>query len=160
MAACAHMPREPIPTVAQVDLPRFMGKWYVIASIPTFLEKDAYNAVESYSLNSDGTIATTFTFRRGALDGPVKVMKPRGWVRDSTHSVWAMQFIWPFKAQYLIAYLDNDYSETIIARNSRDYVWIMARAPTIGESEYGRLVARVSNLGYDASKLRRVPQRQ
>jgi apolipoprotein D and lipocalin family protein len=136
-----------------------MGDWYVIASIPTFLEKEAYGAVESYKLNADGTIATTFTFHKGSLDGPVKTMKPRGFVRDSTNAVWGMQFVWPVKAEYLIAYVSQGYTETIIARTARDYVWIMARTPTLPASEYQRLVDKVAALGYDTSKLRVVPQR-
>lgn len=61
----AAMP--PLETVDQVDLQRFMGDWYVIANIPTFVEKGAHNAVESYSLDEDGSIATTFTFRKGGF---------------------------------------------------------------------------------------------
>ena len=69
-----------------------------------------------------------------------------------------MQFLWPIKAEYLIAYLDSAYSETIIARNVRDYVWIMARNPRLSEADYQRLVSRVAALGYDTTQLRRVPQ--
>ncbi|MEP6885589.1 MAG: lipocalin family protein [Gammaproteobacteria bacterium] len=152
------MSKVPIATVADVDLPRFMGDWYVIAAIPTFLEKHAYNAIESYRLESDGSIATTFTFRKGSLQGPLKTMKPHGWVRDSSNAVWGMQFIWPIKAEYLIAYLNDEYTETIIARSARDYVWIMARTPTLTAVEYQRLVAMVEKLGYDPAKLRQVPQ--
>ena len=160
LSACASMPKEPIKTVATVDLPRFMGPWYVIASIPTFLEKGAHNAVESYALDADGTIATTFTFHKDAFDGPVKTMKPRGFVVDTASKArWGMQFLWPFKAEYLIAYLDEGYTETIIARNSRDYVWIMARKPDMAEAEYQRLLALVGAMGYDTTKVLRVPQR-
>jgi apolipoprotein D and lipocalin family protein len=149
----------PIATAPHVDLARFMGPWYVIASIPSFLEKDAYNAVESYSLNGDGTIATTFTFHKGAFDGKLKTMRPHGFVVDHhSNATWDMQFLWPFKAQYLIAYLDDAYTQTIIARNARDYVWIMARKPTLEPAVYQSLVDRVGRLGYDTAKLRRVPQ--
>jgi apolipoprotein D and lipocalin family protein len=157
--ACAAMPKDPIAPVAHVDLDRFMGPWYVIASIPTFLEKDAYDAVESYALNPDGTIATTFTFRKGGFDGPTKTMKPHGFVLDkASNARWGMQFIWPIKAQYLIAYLDDAYTETIIARDARDYVWIMARTPSLNPADYDRLRTRVGTMGYDISKLRLVPQ--
>ena len=71
----------PLPTVPRVDLQRFMGPWYVIASIPTFIEKGAHNAVESYRLDADGTIATTFTFRAGSFDGEAKRYTPRGFCR-------------------------------------------------------------------------------
>ena len=64
------MARPPVPTVAKVDLERYMGEWYVIANIPTSYEKGAYNALESYRLNPDGTMATTFTCRTGGFDGP------------------------------------------------------------------------------------------
>ena len=158
ISAAGHA-EERMPTVPHVDLPRFMGDWYVIASIPTRLEKRAYNAVESYRLRPDGTIATTFTYRKGSFDGPVKTMRPRGWVRDSSNAVWGMQFIWPIKAEYLIAYLDENYTQTVIARTARDYVWIMARTPAISEPDYQRLLAEVERLGYSAAKLRRVPQR-
>jgi apolipoprotein D and lipocalin family protein len=160
LASCASMPKEPISTVPHVDLQRFMGAWYVIASVPTFLEKGAYNAVESYRLDPDGTIATTFTFHKGAFDGPVKTMKPRGFVTDTnSNATWGMQFLWPIKAEYLIAYLDDGYTQTIIARNARDYVWIMARKPEIADADYRKLVDAVAKLGYDTTKLVRVPQR-
>jgi apolipoprotein D and lipocalin family protein len=71
LGGCAAKGPE-MKTVEHVDIDRFMGPWYVIANIPTFLEKEAYNAVEIYSLNDDGTIATNFTFRKGGFDGKAK----------------------------------------------------------------------------------------
>jgi apolipoprotein D and lipocalin family protein len=159
LSGCASPSRPPIPTVSRVDLPRFMGDWYVIAHIPTFIEREAFNAVESYALAADGTIETTFTFRKGAPDGPAKRYTPKGFVRDrENNSTWGMQFIWPIKAEYLIASLDAGYTQTIIARNARDYVWIMARTPQISETDYTRHVEQLRAWGYDVSKLRRVPQ--
>jgi apolipoprotein D and lipocalin family protein len=150
----------PLKTVCMFDIPRFMGDWYVIANIPTWIEKDAYNAVESYRLDADGTIATTFTFRKGAFDGPLKTYKPRGFIVDtSSNAVWGMRFIWPIKAEYLITYLNENYSQTVIGRNKRDYVWIMARTPAIPEEDYARLVAELAAQGYDTSLLQKVPQR-
>jgi apolipoprotein D and lipocalin family protein len=99
LGACQSTPQAPLATVPKVDLPRYMGDWYVIASIPTFIEKGAHNAIESYRLDSDGTIAVTFTFRDGAFDGKPKKYSPRGFVRDTnTNALWGMQFIWPIKA--------------------------------------------------------------
>ena len=71
LGGCAAKGPE-IKTVDYVDIDRFMGAWYVIANIPTFLEKEAYKAVETYSLNDDGTIATKFTFRKSGFDGKAK----------------------------------------------------------------------------------------
>jgi apolipoprotein D and lipocalin family protein len=158
-AGCAAR-RPPIVTVPHVDLPRFMGDWYVIANIPTFVEKDAYNAVESYRLDADGTIATTFTFRQGGFDGALKRYQPRGFVFDErSNAVWGMQFVWPFKGDFRIVYLDADYTQTVIGREKRDYVWIMARQPTMPEADFQRLVDLLGREGYDTTKIQRVPQR-
>jgi len=159
LAGCSSVPLPPVPTVAHVDLERFMGDWYVIACIPTWIEREAWNAVESYRLDPDGTIATTFTFRRGGFDGPEKRYTPRGFVLDrDSNAVWGMRFVWPIKADYRIAWLSEDYGQTVIAREERDYVWIMARTPVLDESDYASLVRFVASMGYDVAKLRKVPQ--
>ena len=158
LSACATNQLAPIATVSRVDLPKFMGSWYVIAAIPTAIETESYNAVESYQLDKDGSIATTFTYNKGSLDGKLKTYHPRGFViENSGNALWGMQFIWPIKAEYRIVYLNEDYTQTIIARNARDYVWIMARTPTITDAEYEKLAKLVAQYGYDLSKLRKVP---
>lgn len=150
---------ESLKTVDYVDLERFMGDWYVIANIPTYLEKDAYNPVESYSLNKDGTIATTFVFRKGRFDGPRKEYHPKGFVKDpSSNAVWGMQFVWPIKADYRIVYLADDYSVTIIGRNKRDFVWLMARTPDMSEADLSKYYALIESMGYDIGKVQKAPQ--
>lgn len=157
LVGCQSMP--PIQTVTKVDLERFMGDWYVIANIPTFLEKNAFNAVESYRLADDGTVQTTFTFNKGSRDGPLKRYTPRGYVRDDpSNAVWDMQFIWPFKAEYRIVYLTSDYAITVVGRTKRDYVWIMARKPTIPEDTYQDILQFLKQQGYDIGQVQKVPQ--
>jgi len=159
VAGCASKGPE-MNTVEYVDLKRFMGDWYVIANIPTFLEKGAHNAVESYELDDDGSIATTFKFRADSFDGKQKEYNPRGFVRDTdSNATWGMRFVWPFKSDYRIVYLADDYSQTIIGRQKRDFVWIMARTPSISDSDYDRLLDFVETLGYDPTLVERVPQR-
>ena len=149
----------PIEPVDYVDLQKFMGDWYVIANIPTFIERDAHNAIESYAMNDEGHIETTFSFYKGGFDGEKKVYTPTGYVKeDKSNAVWGMQFIWPFKADYRIVYLNEDYSVTIIGRNKRDYVWIMARQPQISDALYDDLLALLEAEGYDTSEIQKVPQ--
>ena len=157
LGACAtHKPT--IPPVASVDLPRFMGDWYVIAHIPSRPERDAYDAVESYRLDADGRIRTTYTQRKGSFTAPVETMEPVGTVVEGTNNaVWGMQFVWPIKAEYVIVDLAPDYSRTIIGRSKRDYVWLMARTPQLPEPELQAAIVRIKALGYDTSKLRMVP---
>ena len=149
----------PLTTERNVDLQRFMGDWYVVANIPTTIERGAHNAVESYRLDSDGSIPTTFTFRDGAFDGKVKRYCPRGFVRDDpSNAVWGMQFVWPIKADYRIVYVSPDYQHTIVGREKRDNVWVMARTPQISEADLQALRDRVAKEGYDMTQYVLVPQ--
>jgi apolipoprotein D and lipocalin family protein len=158
-SATANADPEPIKPVDRVDLDRFMGDWYVIASIPTWFEKGAYNAVETYTMQADGHVATSFRFRDGSYDSRVKTIHSTGFVNEhSGNAVWGVQIFWPIKAQYIVAYLNDDYSQTIVARDARDYIWIMARTPTIPQSEYQSLLDRVNAMGYPLWKIRKVPQ--
>ncbi|WP_288254916.1 lipocalin family protein [uncultured Hydrogenophaga sp.] len=167
LAACANRgsvtpeSRAPvIPTAGQIDLSRFMGDWYVIAHVPTWPERAAFNAVESYSLREDGRIATRFRYRHGGFNAPVNTMHPVGTVRPGTgNAVWDMQFLWPFQAEYVIAELSADGQRTIVARSDRDYAWLMARTPQISDQAYQEAMASLRALGYDMDKVRRVPQR-
>ncbi len=158
LSGCASS-QPPIRTESSVDLSRFMGDWYVIANIPTFIEKGAHNAIESYEMNDDGTIATTFRFRKDSFDGDIKTYHPTGFVEDDgSNAIWGMQFIWPIKADYRIVYLNEEYTQTIVGRQQRDYVWIMARTPSIPEKDYSELLQLLETEGYDISTIQKVPQ--
>jgi apolipoprotein D and lipocalin family protein len=158
VSGCIEGGGEPMDTVPYVDLKRFMGDWYVVANIPTVLEKDAYNPLERYKLNPDGTIATTFTFNKGGFDGPLKTFHPKGFVLNKeTNAHWGMQFLWPIKGDFRIIYLDDDYQTTVIGRSKRDYVWVMKRTPELTNAEFEEMKAFIESVGYDASKLQRPP---
>ena len=148
----------PMKTVDQVDLDKFMGDWYVIASIPTMFEKNIANAIERYDRIGPRKIQTTFTYFK-QNDPERHQMNPVGYVKDDpSNALWGMQFIWPIKADYRIIYLDDDYQTTIIGREKRDYVWIMARQPAIPEPLYDDLVKFIESVGYDTTELKKVPQ--
>ena len=158
LASCTH--QSPMPTVGYVDIDRFMGDWYVVANIPTYLEKGAHNAIESYRRNSDGSIATTFSFLEDGFDGKRKEYQPTGYIEDTTtNATWGMRFVWPFKADYRIVYLNDDYTKTVIGRSARDYVWVMARSPQLSAGEYSEIKQFITRIGYDPSKLELVPQK-
>ena len=162
LAGCAAAPPDglqPVALVPHVDLQRYMGDWYVIASIPTIFEREAFNAKESYRLDTDGSIPTHFSFNKGAADGTPKHYDSRAFVQDGTNNaVWGEQYIWPIKADYRISWLSPDYSEVVVTRQKRDNVWIMARTPTIPDADLARMTEFVRGQGYDVAKLRRVPQ--
>ena len=146
-------------TVTYVDIERFMGDWYVIANIPTFIEKGATNAIESYKLGSNGVIETTFTFFKDSPNGEKKTYRPTGFIKDiETNAEWRMQFLWPFKMPFLIIDLDEEYTYTVIGIPSRKYVWIMARDSGMNDKLYDGILSRLSEIGYDVSLIQKVPQ--
>ena len=158
LGACSVMPPADFPRENYVDVDRYMGDWYVIAHIPPGKSANGYNNIETYSRGQENKINTVFTFREGSFTGEEKKMEPTGMVLDESGSAWAMQFFWPLKMEFTIHYVSDNYDSTIVARSARDYVWIMAREPEMAPAKYQQLVDRVAKLGYDMSKLRKVPQ--
>lgn len=155
------MPKEiETQVVPKVEISRFMGDWYVIASIPTPFEKGVYNGLESYQWNEEKKrIDISFTYRKGAFDGPKKEITQKGWVEDLVGKAhWKVQPLWPFKLDYLVIDLAEDYSWTTVGVPDKSYVWIMARAPQMKEEEFAKAKERIQKLGYNLEKLKRVPQ--
>ena len=138
--------------VPYVDINEFMGTWYVIASIPTFLEKGALNPTEKYSLNDDGTVETSSPTSHPAMVS--KKLHSKAFIqKDTGNAIWGMQFVWPIKADYRIVFLSSDSRIVIVGRNKRDFLWIMSRDQQIPESQLENLIKFSSDLGYDKAKI-------
>ena len=159
MTGCA-LNDAPLPTAENVNIDRFMGRWYVHGYTPIIVDKDAHNAIEHYRLDADKKIQTTYQFRDGGVDAEIKTLTPVGWVDEEVDSnaEWRMQFIWPFTADYIILHLDADYSETIIAHPSRKYAWIMLRSDVVSDADYDRLLSKLNAVGYDTNLMQKLPQ--
>ena len=143
-------------TVASVDLERFMGPWYVHGHTPLVLDDNSSNQIESYEMNEDGSIATTFSFKRAGRDW---TLTPKATVADTeSNAHWKMQFVWPFRSDYLIVRLADDYSSTVISVPSKNLIWILTRNATLADEQYDAIVADLEADGYPVAKLRRVPQ--
>ena len=150
---------EALKTVEYVDIERFMGDWYVISNIPTFIEKRATNALESYRLNNKREIETTFTFHEDSPKGDKKIYKPKGFIKNNkTNAEWRMQFLWPFKMPYLIIDLDKNYNYTVIGVPNRKYVWIMSRKPSLDSKTYNIIIDKLKQVGYDIKQIKKVTQ--
>lgn len=161
LSACSSQAKlPPLRTVPYVDLPKYMGAWYVIGTIPWFVEKNNVGTMDIYELRPDGKIATTYVYHKKSLDAPRKEMKLVGTVKNkTTNSEWAMQFLWPFQAPFLIIGLSEDYQTTIVGHPSRNLIWIMSRKPTMSEKDYDRALSDAAKQGYDTSRIVKVPQR-
>ena len=153
----------PVPLVSSVDIPRYMGDWYVVAHIPTWLDTKAHNSLENYRLLPDGRIAVMYTNRQGSFEGREKRLAPTGHVvPGSNGALWDMQFTWLQNlccmGEYRIGHLEPDYSVAIIARSKLDYAWLFSRSPQMSDEALARYAAMLKGWGYDTSKLLRVPQ--
>ncbi|MDQ8202482.1 lipocalin family protein [Pelagicoccus sp. SDUM812003] len=159
LAACntgsVKMPNQEL--AASVDLNRFMGTWYVHGYTPTFLDRNAYGATETYELNESGKIETTYRFRKGGPDGKLKTMTPTGWVHDEkTNAEWRMRFFGLFTSPYYILYVSPDYGETVIGHPGKEMAWIMTRSSQISDTKYQTLRMELARRDYDLSELTRV----
>ncbi len=155
------MSKPPMQTVSRVDLPRYMGDWYVIGEIPYFAEKDCFDSIESYALRPDGDIDNWFTCRKKSFDAPMqRLVNARAHVVDrATNATWRVRFFKVFSVKYLILDLDPDYQWVMVGHPSRRYGWIMARSKALPDSTYAAILQRTRNQGYDPEKFSKVPQR-
>jgi apolipoprotein D and lipocalin family protein len=149
----------PLRTVSRVDLPRYMGDWYVIANIPYFAEAGCVASVETYALRPDGRIDNWFTYRKGSFIAPVKQMRALAWVHNpQTQAEWRVRFFGFIKASYLVLELDSGYRWAVVGHPSRRYGWVLARSKTLPERQYRQILRRLSDQGYDPARFVKVPQ--
>ena len=161
LSSCSTTPsKPPLKTVAHIDLPRFMGDWYVFANIPYAMEKGKVGTFDRYALRPDGRIQNSFLFRRGSLNAPLEEWKGVAWVHDKkSNAEWRVQFIWPLRVPFLVIDLDPQYQWAVIGYPSRKLAWVLTRKTTLDEATYREILKRMEAQGYDASLLKKVPQR-
>ncbi len=154
--------KDPLRPVSHVDLPRYVGDWYVIANIPYFAEKNCFDSVESYALRTDGKIDNWFTCRKGSFDAPMerKATAVASVDDKSSNAVWTVKFFKIIPVKYLILDLDPNYQWVMVGHPSRRYGWIMARTKTLSDVIYRQILEDAAGQGYDPAKFQRVPQRQ
>jgi apolipoprotein D and lipocalin family protein len=158
LACAAHRP--PVRTVEHVELPRYMGDWYVIAEIPNLAEKHCVDSVESYAVRADGKIENWFSCRKTAFDAPMKrVTSATISIADtSTNASWHLRFFKLITVDYVILDLDPNYQWVMVGHPSRRWGWILARSTTLPDPLYQSILARTQSQEYDPAKFVKVPQ--
>ncbi len=158
-AGCAASPA-PLATVASVDLERYAGRWYEIASFPQRFQRGCVATTATYSLRGDGRIRVQNECRDESFDGELRRIEGVAWVAkpESGNAKLQVQFFWPFRGDYWIIELDRDYRVAVVGNPSREYLWILSRTPTLDETLYRELLSRVEAQGFDTSRLQRTPQ--
>lgn len=154
------MKKEPLRTVAHVDLPKYMGDWRVIANIPYFAERGCVDSVESYALLPDGKIDNWFTFRKKSFGAPQGKVTAKAVVTNTqTNAEWTVKFFGGLiRAKYLVLDLDPNYQWVVVGHPSRNYGWIMARSKTLPDATYAAILKRLADQGYDPARFQKVPQ--
>ncbi len=153
-SACSMMGPEkpPLTTAANVDISRYMGPWHIVASIPFDFEKGAHNAVETYTTNPDGSIATVFQFRRDQFNGELVTYVTKAKVEEgSGNAVWRVRTIWPFTGEYRISWLSQDLSVAIVT-NKHNHVWVLSRTGQPGEAILESCRRRIAAMGFDMNR--------
>lgn len=149
----------PLETVPHVDLNRYLGKWYEIASFPQWFQKGCVATSATYILREDGDINVLNECRKGALDGDFKRAKGKAWIVDrQTNARLKVRFFWPFSGDYWIIDLADDYQYAVVGHPNRRYLWILSRTPRMDPSVYDGILERLKKQQYDVSRLHRTLQ--
>ena len=150
---------EPLRPVSEVDLQRYMGEWYVIANIPYYFERGNVGARAIYRMRDDGRMDDIYRYYPGDFEAEEREMSGVAWVVDDTsNAVWQVRFIWPFKVDYYILYLDEDYQHVAVGHPDKDLAWVMAREPRMETADYDRVLLALWQQGFDTQHLRKIPQ--
>ena len=149
----------PLETVAHVDLSRYLGTWYEIASFPQSFQRGCTATTAAYTVRPDGDIDVLNRCRLGSIDGKEKTALGRARVVDrSTNARLEVSFFRPFWGDYWIIDLADDYSYSVVGHPGRDYLWILSRTPTMAEATFQAIVARLEAQGYETARLKRTVQ--
>lgn len=160
LGGCATVsPLPALKTVAQVDIQRYLGTWYEIATIPAWFEKDLVAVTATYSLRPDGNLRVVNQGRKLTLDGPLQRAEGRAWIADGQDAsrLKVSFFLW-FAGNYWIIELDPDYRYVVVGDPTREYLWILARTPRIDDALYQDLLRRIAAHGYDLTRIKKAVQ--
>jgi apolipoprotein D and lipocalin family protein len=145
-----------LETVTYVDLDKYAGVWYEISAFPIRPEKGCCCVTAAYTPTDKGYVKV---LNRCVRDGKETSIEGKAFVKDEkTNAKLAVQFFWPFRGKYWIIELDEDYQYAVVGHPNRDYLWILGRTPKMDAGLYGELVERIKAKGFDASRLRMMPQ--
>ena len=149
----------PLDAVPQVELERYLGTWYEIASYPQRFQEGCAGTTATYTLRSDGEIDVLNKCRKGDLDGPEDVAEGRARVVDrDTNAKLEVSFFGPFWGDYWIIDLGPNYEYAVVGHPSRDYLWILSRTPTLEQNTYDNILNRLEDKGYPLEPLQKTQQ--
>jgi apolipoprotein D and lipocalin family protein len=145
---------QPLQTVPYVDLNRYAGVWYEIASYPQRFQKGCTHTTAEYSLSDKGYLIVENLCKKDSLNGRDSYIKGKAFVEpNSGNSKLKVQFFWPFTGKYWIIDLADDYSYAVVSHPNRKYLWILSRTPRMNEEVYGKILKKLNEMDFDTTKL-------
>lgn len=143
----------PLDIVPHLDLKRYVGRWYEIASFPQRFQKGCIDSRADYRFRDDGDIEVLNSCLK---DGKIDTAKGKAWVVDrTTNAKLKVSFFWPFRGDYWIIELGKDYEYAVVSAPSMKYLWVLAREPKMDEAQYEAIIGRLKERGFDISRLQR-----
>ena len=144
-----------IAAVQNFEPDRYMGTWYEIARLPQYFERDLDEVKAQYTLNDDGTVKVVNSGMKNgkpkSITGKAKFKNPDA--KPQTGEL-LVSFFWPFYSDYRIIELAPDYnSYAVVTAGSRDYLWVLARKPTMEKTQLDGILNRMSAHGFDLGEL-------
>jgi apolipoprotein D and lipocalin family protein len=148
-----------LETVPHVDLDRYIGTWFEIASFPQSFQRSCTATTANYTIRPDGDIEVLNRCRKGSLDGKEDSAKGRARIVDrTTNAKLEVSFFRPFWGDYWIIDLGSNYEYAVVGHPSRDYLWILSRTPSMDASVYQAILAKLKAQGYEVERLNRTQQ--
>jgi len=143
-----------IQTVPQVDLTRYAGKWYEIASYPQRFQKGCTCTTAEYTPTDKGFLVVENRCNKDSVNGKPSYIKGKVFAdENSGNAKLKVQFLWPFKGKYWIIDLADDYSYAVVSHPNKKYLWILSRTPKMNDLSYNQITNRLVEKGFDLSKL-------
>ncbi|WP_316813183.1 lipocalin family protein [Pedobacter heparinus] len=139
--------------VQRVDIMAYAGKWYPLYSIPTFMDKHWRETVETYVIHPDGYYAVFTTYKVIGQEKRKYIRSKLFVVRGTNNAIFKAQFVWPFKEDYWVIELADDYSYVVVGHPKYKYLFIMSRKPEMGQDLLREIIDRCDKKGYATSKL-------
>ncbi len=154
-----HNQAQTLQTVPQVDLTKYAGKWYEIASYPQRFQKGCHCTTAEYTLSDKGYVIVENRCNKDSVNGKESYIKGKAFVEaGSGNAKLKVQFFWPFKGKYWIIDLADDYSYAVVSHPDKDYLWILSRTPKMEKSIYDQILLRLKEKGFDLTKLQKTEQ--
>ena len=144
-----------LQTVSNVDLNRYLGKWYEIASYPQRFQKGCHCTTAEYTLSDKDFVVVENRCNRDSINGKQSYIKGKAFVvKNSGNAKLKVQFFWPFKGKYWIIDLANDYSYAVVSHPNKKYLWILSRTSKLNDTVYNKIISRLKEKDFDLTKLK------